>query len=232
MLPPSNHTEIENTRIALRIENYTETVFNHYWRRDLEQVNERHSRSLHRRWEYNHNERTYPELMLSAESLELKILPGENSEIEALNFTWTMKEYTSEYIWIQIDWEFPPRLSEHMEEVDTLEIYFWGNEFDFFYSQERSKEVRYGTRLEVPIIRQLDYKQAKGIGGVTMAFKILIYLALLLMIMMTGRLLPTWMFINSLCLICHTQYFKTNMPGFVAIFLTELLNVPRFNLVP
>ena len=50
--------------------------------------------------------------------------------------------------------------------------------------------------------------------------------------MFTGRLLPTWMFINSLCLICHTQYFKTNMPTFVVLILTDLLNIPRFNLVP
>ena len=65
-----------------------------------------------------------------------------------------------------------------------------------------------------------------------MIFRVLLYLILLLIIMCTGRLLPTWMFINSLCLMCHTQYFKTSMPGFAAVFLTDLLNVPRFNLVP
>ena len=40
------------------------------------------------------------------------------------------------------------------------------------------------------------------------------------------------MFINSLSLICHTQYFKTNMPSFVALILTDLLHIPRFDLVP
>lgn len=48
----------------------------------------------------------------------------------------------------------------------------------------------------------------------------------------SGRLLPLWMFVNQLCLLCHTQYFKTNMPGFVGFYLTELLAIPRFNLLP
>ena len=55
---------------------------------------------------------------------------------------------------------------------------------------------------------------------------------ILAVVLFTGRLLPIWMFINSLSLICHTQYFKSNMPGFLAIYLTQLLKIPRFDLIP
>ena len=151
MAIPYNFSEIQDTRVALRLKEYEEKTYNHYWR-DLQQERSR-SRELHRRWEWNNNENANPEYLLSAEALELKILPGENSQIEVLNFTWFMIEYTEDYIWIQINWEFPPRVSEHIDEYDMLEVYFWGNEFSFFYSKEISKEVRYGTKLQVPIIR-------------------------------------------------------------------------------
>ena len=125
MSAPASFSEIEETRVALRLKDYEEKTYNHYWR-NLEQVDEKGwSRELHRRWEWNHNERRNPEYQLTAEALELKILPGNHSQIDALNFTWTMLDYTSDYIWIQLDWEFPPRVSEHMEDVDTLEVYFW-----------------------------------------------------------------------------------------------------------
>ena len=70
-----------------------------------------------------------------------------------LNFTWTMLDYTRDNIWIQIYWEYPPQVSENIEDLDTLEVYFWGNNYGYFYSEEYSKVVRYGTRLEVPLIR-------------------------------------------------------------------------------
>ena len=91
--------------------------------------------------------------MLTAQALELKIKPGNYSEIERLNFTWTMVGYTSDYIWIQVTWQYPDRISKHIEDADFLEIYFWGNTHGYFYSEAYSKEVRYGTRLEVPLIR-------------------------------------------------------------------------------
>ena len=69
-----------------------------------------------------------------------------------------MIDYTVDYIWIQITWEYPDRITEHMEDFDTLEVYFWGNNYGYFYSEAYSKEVRYGTRLEVPLIRQIDTK--------------------------------------------------------------------------
>ena len=69
-------------------------------------------------------------------------------------------------------------------------------------------------------------------GWAFLILRVLLMLMMLAVILFTGRLLPVWMFINSLTLICHTQYFKTNMPGFLALFLTELLKVPRFDLVP
>ena len=48
----------------------------------------------------------------------------------------------------------------------------------------------------------------------------------------TGRLLPTWMFINQLQLLLHTQLFTTYMPAKTAYFFSQMLDFPRFNILP
>ena len=50
--------------------------------------------------------------------------------------------------------------------------------------------------------------------------------------LMSGKLLPTWMFINHFSLICHIQLLSINMPTFVSLFLTQLLSLPQFNFFP
>ena len=55
---------IQPTRVALRDEDYNNTIYNHYWR------------NLHRRYEYTLNEDLRPESLLTAESLELKLDAG------------------------------------------------------------------------------------------------------------------------------------------------------------
>ena len=44
-----------------------------------------------------------------------------------------------------------------------------------------------------------------------------------------GRLLPTWMFINSMQLIVHTPLLQTNMPANLHMFLQRYLDLLRLN---
>ena len=44
-----------------------------------------------------------------------------------------------------------------------------------------------------------------------------------------GRLLPTWMFLNSLQLIVHTPLLATNMPSNLHYFLVRYLDMFRMN---
>ena len=106
---PVNYTEIQDTRVALRIPDYKETIYNHYWRREL-----------WRRWEWVANERTYPEYLLTSEALELKIKPGDGTDVQKLNFTWELLNYTENYIWIQLEWEQPKRVYENADDLDYL----------------------------------------------------------------------------------------------------------------
>ena len=46
---------------------------------------------------------------------------------------------------------------------------------------------------------------------------------------MGARLLPTWMFLNSLQLIAHTPLLATYMPANLNYFLIKLLKIARLN---
>lgn len=83
------------------------------------------------------------------EALELKISPGDYSDENALNITWQMIDYNKNWIQIQLYFEYPQRVSEHIE-YDTIEVNFWG--VDWFRSLN-GESVRYGTKLTRPILR-------------------------------------------------------------------------------
>jgi hypothetical protein len=97
-----------------------------------------------------------------------------------------MLDQTEDYIWIQIEWEYPERLSERVDEEDSMEIYFWGNSHGYFYAAEASEEVRYGTRLEVPMVRQVDHKTAKVLGGASATFRVALFSAFAFVVMFSG----------------------------------------------
>ena len=66
MTPFDDFKQIENTKVALRLEEYNETTDGHYWR-NLAQINEQQNRrNLHRSWEWNENEKSVPEFLLTA----------------------------------------------------------------------------------------------------------------------------------------------------------------------
>ena len=94
-------------------------------------------------------------------------------------------------------------------------MYFWGTEY---FRSWQGEDVRFGTKLEWPITRQIDPKLAGSLGIFGHLVKITTAVGVTAVAAFTGRLLPTWMFINSLQLILHTQLFQTYMPAKVAYF--------------
>lgn len=54
-------------------------------------------------------------------------------------------------------------------------------------------------------------------------------LPMVLLVGLGGRLLPTWMFFNSLQLIVHTPLLPTHLPANVHYFLTSYLGFLRLN---
>ena len=102
---------------------------------EVEEVGEASGgRMLTRNVEWVQTEEPLPVALLTTESLELKVKPGDMSDDHSLNFTWNVVDYTEKYIWVQVIFEDPNLVSAHIDEVDTLEVYFWGVDNGFFQS--------------------------------------------------------------------------------------------------
>lgn len=111
----------------------------------------RNARELYYRHEglYTNETTLEEQWLLVVEALELKMNPGDYSDELKLNMTWEMMDFNEEWIQIQCYFDYPQRVSEYVE-YDTLEVYFWG--VDWFKSSS-GEPVRYGTRLDRPILR-------------------------------------------------------------------------------
>jgi len=60
----------------------------------------------------------------------------------------------------------------------------------------------------------------------------LMLFALLYLLLTMGDILPLWCFINTLQLILHTPLFDTIMPGNVAFFFKQIIDITRFDFFP
>lgn len=96
-------------------------------------------------------------------------------------------------------------MSEYIE-FDTLEVYFWG--VDWFKSAN-GEPVRYGTKLNRPILRQVDPNLASFLGMFGHILATLTALIMLFAALLTGRLLATWIFLEALQLMSHLPLLKT-----------------------
>ena len=56
-----------------------------------------------------------------------------------------------------------------------------------------------------------------------------VFLSLLFFLGINARLLPTWMFLNSMQLIVHAVLLSTSMPSNLHYFLWHYLNLIRMN---
>lgn len=166
-------------------------------------------------------------------ALHIEVEPSELSHRENLTISsWEVIEYSKDFIWIQIYFDKPLLISQHRL-FDTLKVTFWGNQW--FESADRH-HVRYGTILTRDIVRQLDPDSASRLDKFASILVVIVELFLLFLLVLavltSSTLLPWWVFINSMQLICHTPLFDTLMPGNAALFLAKLLDISRFNFLP
>ena len=113
------------------------------------------------------------------------------------------------------------------EDQDTLEVYFWG--VDWFTSGD-GEPVRYGTRLDTPIVRQLDPDVAQTLDDLSKIVRILTLGAILLSIIASGgNLLPTWIFLHALQTMSHVPLFQSQMPPNASFFMAKFLDICRFD---
>ena len=89
-------------------------------------------RMLSQTMEWVQTDEPIPVSLLTTESLELRVKKSELSEANNLNYTWYVLDFTEDYIWIQVIFEEPNLISTHIDQVDTLEVYFWGVEYGYF----------------------------------------------------------------------------------------------------
>lgn len=99
----------------------------------------------------NMTEMTYERMQL-IDALELRITPDDTEKFQRVQFTWDILAYSQDYIWLQLIIENPWQISDDAR-FDTLSVTFWGVEY--FKSFEQ-KEVKYGTTLYWPILRQIS----------------------------------------------------------------------------
>ena len=96
MLIPENPDRINRSRVAVENRNTTDEAL--LERRML----------YYRYYDMFDNFDLDPEWYLIIEALELKVRPGDpDTERSDLNFTWSLVDYNSRQIYIQIDFEYP-----------------------------------------------------------------------------------------------------------------------------
>ena len=113
------------------------------------------------------------------------------------NFEWDIQGYSEDYIWLQVKFENPNDIGA-LDSEDFIEVTFWGIEF---FKSFQGIEVEFGTKLYWRIQRQLSEEDAESmetIGGMVKDASMAIACFMFLFLGMGARLLPTWMFINSL----------------------------------
>ena len=111
-----------------------------------------------------------------------------------------------------------------------IKVTFWGVEF--FKSQE-GVEVEFGTELRWRIFRQLSSAQAEQIDGmyrVVSGVLSTVLVVVTLFVGIGGRMLPVWMFLNSLQLVAHLPLVATDMPANLHYILIKHLDLVRLRI--
>ena len=137
MLEPEDYSEINPSKVGIRdsdAEKFDRTPdppVKHSTPNDLSTESitpDDRRRYLERDYAWFEIERNRLEWMMVVDALELKMRPGDLSDPQLLRLTWNMLDFNKDDIWIQLYFEYPPRISEHIE-FDSLEVYFWGTEY-------------------------------------------------------------------------------------------------------
>ena len=163
------------------------------------------------------------------DSLQLKMIKEIESRLpsEVVILDWDFVGYSEDFIFLKIKFENPDEIGAY-DELDLIEVTFWGVEF---FKSSEGVEVKLATRLYWQIMRQLTDERAEELDeiiGYVSTFILAVLSLLFLLIGAGGRLLPTWMFVNSLQLFVHTPLLASYMPSGLAYFLKHYLGIERF----
>lgn len=164
------------------------------------------------------------------DSLEVKMNRDTDSDdlTKVEKFEWDVIDYQENYIWLQFSFKNPDNVGSFYSQ-DYLSVTFWGIEF---FKSFNGIEVEFGTELVWQIQRQVDVTiagQLDTINDFVDGCIVFSSLAAVVFLGMGGRLLPTWMFLNSMQLIVHTPMLNTFMPSNLHYFLISFLNLVRIN---
>ena len=169
-------------------------------------------------------------LMAILNALEVKLVRDIDTEelAEVENFSWRLLSFTEDYIILKINFENPQNLGS-FDSKDFIQVKFWGIEY---FKSVTGIEVEFGKTVTYPIMRQVSTEEAESLQQVeeTMnGLMVTAFVPFLMLVGFGGRLLPTWMFLNSMQLIVHTPLLQTFMPSNLNLFFVDYLNLVRLN---
>ena len=145
------------------------------------------------------------------------------------SFSWDLVKFDETDLVLHIFFENPDEVSGFRSE-DFVIVTFYG--VTFFKSLDLGVEVEFGKQLNHRIMRQVSASDAELIDHMESFVNVLLFLAfvpLLLFVGFGGRLLPTWMFLNSLQLFVHLPLLETYLPANLSSMLAYYLGYIRLN---
>lgn len=114
---------------------------------------------------------------------------------------------------------------------DFILITFYGVEF--FQSLEDGIEVEFGYQLRQRIYRQLSAQDSQLIETMESLIDttlLIVFIPFVFLIGFGGRLLPTWMFLNSMQLVVHIPTLQVYIPANLSYFLLHYLQYIRLKI--
>ena len=86
--------------------------------------------------------------------------------------------------------------------------------------------MQFGYQLKQRLYRMIDHDEADSMDSLAKSINtalIATFIPVLVLVGLGGRLLPTWMFFNSLQLIVHTPLLPAHLPANIHYLLTKYL---------
>lgn len=118
-------------------------------------------------------------------------------------------------------------MSQSLTDEWEINVTFWGTKY---FRNILGIEVPLGAKLKQPILRQVNGSDAEQIEITEDIYVSPLVIAssfALLVAFCGGRLLPTWMFLNSMQLILHLILIRTDIPSHAHLFMFDMLNKLR-----
>lgn len=147
-----------------------------------------------------------------------------------INFSWAITEMTSRSISIQMDFEVPEALSSDSDGVDYLQVTFHGSDL---IVGTNGLPIELGLTITKQIARQVNKEEAIHVSGTAaLCSKILvcfIVITFVASLFMMADFTPFWSMFHTVQMIVHFPMFGMNVPGQLALFFAELIQVSKFN---